>query len=126
MIVVEINEHVAALLLPGFDAPRPFGQRIRAIMSLITAAGSVAADIDEGGGPLPWCRRVVMVGQAERDVPLGEESQDARLVPARVAEFEAVATLLREQLEERRQPVSVGLELRRQLKQDRSDLVAEQ
>ena len=83
-------------------------------------------DINEIGGALPRCRRIVMVRDAERDILFGEEAQDAWGVPARMPEFETVAALFRKQLEEGSKPVGVGFKIRRQLKQDGSGLVAEQ
>src|SRR5712671_923442 len=126
LVVVEINEHVAALFLPGLDAPSPVRKRVGAIASLVMAARSMSPDIDEIGGALPRCRRVVMVRNAQRDVLFGEKPQDAWGIPAGMPEFETVAAFFREQLEEASKPVGIGFEMRRQLKQDGSSLVAEQ
>jgi hypothetical protein len=66
-----------------------------------------------------------MIGQAQRDVLVGQHPQDARLIPARMTEFETVTPLPRQQLEEAGEAVRVGLKLRRELEQDRAGLAAE-
>ena len=85
----------------------------------------MAPDIDEIGGALPWRRRVVVIRNAKRDILIRQQPEDFRRVPARVPKLEAVPSSLRQQLEERCQPFGVGLELRRQLKQDRAGLLAQ-
>ena len=93
MIVVEIDEDVAALFFPGLDPPGPIRKRVCAITAFVVAARSMAPDIDEIGGALPWRRRIVMVRNAQRDVLFGEQPQDAWGVLAGVPEFKTVAAL---------------------------------
>jgi hypothetical protein len=93
LVVVEIDEYVAALLLPGLDMPGPIRKRIGAIVPFVTAARPMTSDIDEIGGALPGCRRIVMIRNAERDVLFCEQAQDARGIPAGMPEFETVAAL---------------------------------
>ena len=52
-----------------------------------------------------------MVRQAERDVVVAQQIENFVLVPARIAKLEGVAPLLRQQLEERGEPLAVGLKL---------------
>ena len=82
-------------------------------MVLVAALGSVPADVDEIGSALPGCRRVMMIGNAERYVLLSQQPEYRRLIPARMPEFEAVASLLREQFEEGGEAIGIGLEVRR-------------
>src|SRR3984893_14959581 len=95
-------------------------------MSLVTAARPVPSHIDKIGGAFPRCRRIVMMRQAERDILFGQQSQDARRVPARMMWCETVTTFLRKQFEERCETVGVGVKIRWQLKQDRPGLFTEQ
>ena len=113
LVIVEIDEHVASLPLPGPDATSPIGKRGLAIMVLVAALGSVPADVDEIGSALPGRRRVMMIGNAERYVLLSQQPEYRRLIPARMPEFEAVAALLREQFEEGGEAIGIGLEVRR-------------
>lgn len=66
------------------------------------------------------------VRNAERDILIGQQREDLWRVPARMTKLETVATPFRQQLEEGCQPLGIGLKLRRQLKQDRAGLVAQQ
>ena len=78
-------------------------------MPLVTATGSVAPDIDKIGGAPPWRRSVVMIRNAERDVLIGQQAEDFWRIPARMAKFETVAALVRQQLEKGRQTPGIGL-----------------
>src|SRR5258705_213519 len=101
-------------------------QRLGTVVTFIAATGTVTPDVNEIGRAFPRRRRVVMVGNAKRDILVGEQSEYLWHIPARVAKFEAVSTFLRQQLEERCQPFGIGLKLRRQLKQDRAGFLAKQ
>src|SRR5690242_536314 len=61
LVVVEIDENVAALLPPRPDSRRPFRKRLRAIMALVASARTMSADIDKIGGALPRRRRIMMI-----------------------------------------------------------------
>jgi hypothetical protein len=111
LVVVEINEYVAALPFPGFDALGPIAEHRGAIMAFVAAARSMSSDIDKIGGTLPGCRRVVMVRQAERDIVFRQQPQNARIIPTGMSKFETVAALPRKQLEERSQPIRIGLKM---------------
>src|SRR4051812_8049368 len=126
LVVIEIDIDLTTLLLPAPDSPAPVSQRVGTIMSLVTAAGAVASDVDKIGGAPPGRWGVVMIRNAERNVFIGQQPEDLRRVPARMTKFEAVAALVRQQPEKGRQPPGISLQLRRQLKQDRARLVAEQ
>src|ERR1700694_6034847 len=95
-------------------------------MPLVAAAGSVPSDVDEVSCALPRRRPIVMVGYAQGDVSFGQQPEYLRRVPAGMAEFETVAAFYREQLEKRREPVGIGVKLRRQLEQDRTGFVTQQ
>lgn len=47
LVVIEIDVDVAPSLVPGPDAASPVSQRVGTIMSLVTAAGTVASDVDK-------------------------------------------------------------------------------
>src|SRR4051794_34680189 len=64
LIIVEIDEDIAALLLPRADGFRPSLQRLGSVVALVAAARAVAAHIDKVGGAFPGRGRVVMIGQA--------------------------------------------------------------
>jgi len=86
----------------------------------------MAPDIDVASGGKPRCRRIMMIGNAQRDVVVTQQIQDIVLVPAWVTKFECVRPPGAKQLEERAQPLAILLELRRQLEQHRPRLVAQQ
>jgi hypothetical protein len=88
LIVVEINKYVVSLPLPGLDAPRPFRERVGTIMPLVVTPWAVAPDIDEVGSALPWRGGILVIRQAKRDIPLGQQFHNAGLVPAWGAEIQ--------------------------------------
>src|SRR5258707_2201287 len=94
-------------------------------MPLVASAGAVAPDIDEIGSALPWRRRVVMIGNAQRNILPRQQAQDVSRIPGGMAKLKAVAACLRQQVKEGFEPLGIGMEIRRELKQDRSGLVAE-
>ena len=100
LVVVEINEYVAALPFPGSDVSGPVVEDSGAIMAFVAAARSMSSDIDKIGGALPGGRRIVMVRQAERYVVFGQQPQNARIIPAGMPKFETVTALARKQFEE--------------------------
>src|SRR5262249_41176018 len=125
LIVVEKAEHVVALALPAADAECPLAQHVGAVAALVAATGTVRTQIGVPRRHLPWSRRMVVIGDAERDVTLAQQREDRVVVPARVAEIEHVAPPLRQHFQERGQPLAVHFELRRQLEQHRPGLAAE-
>lgn len=65
-----------------------------------------------------------MVRNAERNVVLREDSEDFGRVPTGVPELKDIAMVRREHADEILQPIWIGREIWRQLKQDRSRLGA--
>src|SRR5882757_60309 len=126
LVVVEIDKDIAPLPFPRAYSVAPLSQRLGTVVTFIAATGTVTPDVDEIGCAFPRRRRVVMVGNAKRDILVGEQSEYLWHIPARMAKFEAVSAFLRQQLEERCQPFGIGLKLRRQLKQDRAGFLAKQ
>src|SRR5689334_611778 len=119
LVIVEIDKDIAALFLPGSNACRPSGERLRAVVVLVPSSRAMPTDVDEVRGTFPWRRRVVMIGETKRDVMPGQQFHDGGLVPARMTKFEAVAALPRKQLDEGRKPLGICFEVWRQLKQNR-------
>src|SRR3954451_23230735 len=70
LVVVEIDEHVASLFFPRFDAFRPCDKRLLAIVAFVAALWSMTSDIHEVGSPAPRRRGVVVIGDAECDIAL--------------------------------------------------------
>src|SRR4051794_18818197 len=86
----------------------------------------MTADIHEACGGEPRRRSVMVIRNTQRGVMVAEQVEDIILVPARMAKLERIGPLGAEQLEERCKPLAVLLELRRQLKQDRSGFCTKQ
>src|SRR4051812_47613169 len=126
LVVVKINKDITPLLFPRADPMAPLSQRLGTVVTFIAPTRAMAPDVDEIGRAFPRRRRVVVVGNAKRDILVGEQSEYLWCIPARVAKFEAVSAFLRQQFEERCQPFGINLKLRRQLKQDRAGFLAKQ
>src|SRR6185437_3296707 len=86
----------------------------------------MSTNVNEVGGPLPRCRRIVMVGQAKRDIASRQQSKDDRLVPARMPKLETVTAPPGKKFEKLCKSFGICFEVRRQLKQNRARLVAQQ
>jgi hypothetical protein len=82
-------------------------------MTFVTAAGTVASNVNEIRGSLPRRGSVVMIRQTERDVLLRQHFQNARGVPTRIAEFKTVPPFIRQHFEKFFKPIGVRLEVRR-------------
>src|SRR5215831_13140499 len=80
LVVVEVHIDIVALLPPTFDLLGPLLQGRRRIVALVSSAGPVSPYVEKIRGTLPRCRRVMMVGQAERDVVVAKLSEDTRNV----------------------------------------------
>jgi hypothetical protein len=65
-----------------------------------------------------------MIRQAERNILVGQHFENPGDVPARIAEFKTVPALVRQHLEKFAEPISVRLEVRRELKKDGTDLAS--
>ena len=121
LVVVEIDEHRAALAPPFDDVTRPGAQGLVGIVILVAAVGSVPAHIDVTRGHLPWRRRIVVIGKTKGNVMRAQELVNVLVVPALVAKLEGVGIAAREHAKERRQPFAVLGKLRRKLEQDHAD-----
>jgi len=126
LVVVEVGVDLPALPVPREDVLGPVSERGVVVVPAIAPGRSVPTHVDVAGGRDPRRRRGYVVGNAECDVLLAQEIEDAVLVPPAIAEFERVAVPLVEPLQEGRQPLAVGLHLRRQLEQHRPELLTEQ
>jgi hypothetical protein len=63
--------------------------------------------IDEVGGAFPWRWRIVVVGNAERYVPIGQILESVWRKPTRMSEFKAVSPPLWKERQESTQPTCV-------------------
>src|SRR5437868_5811374 len=79
----------------------------------------------------PRCRRddgrgeVRLLDNAERNVALTQGAEHVVVEPALVTKFDRVATIGRQRLEKRAQPVDVFFEIRWKLKEDRPQAAGE-
>src|SRR2546423_566154 len=94
-------------------------------MTFVLSSRAMASDVDEIRGALPRRWRVLVVGDAKGNIFGRQQSKNTRRVPARVTKLESIAPLRAEHLEKGCQTFVVQLELRRQLKQHRACLVAQ-
>src|ERR1700712_125213 len=92
LVVIEEYEHVVPLCFPRPDALGPCRQGIFRVVPFISPTGTMTSDIDKVRRPFPGCRRVMMVGDAQRDVLLREKAHDGRRIPAGMAKLETVAS----------------------------------
>src|ERR1700760_3926191 len=95
-------------------------------MPFVASTRTMSANVDEIGGTLPRRRRVVMIRQAKRDVSLRQQPKDVRPIPARMPKFKTVMAPFREQLEKGCKSFGISLEIRRELEQHGTRLVAQQ
>src|SRR4051794_7493439 len=61
LIVIEIDENIAALFVPARNAFGPVLKNLGAIMALVSPAGSMAPHIDKIGRAFPRRRGVMVV-----------------------------------------------------------------
>ena len=90
LIVVEVNEHRAALSLPLDDMVRPGAQGLVGVVVFVAAVGPVSAQIDMTCSYLPRRGRIMMIGKAQCDVMRAQELVNIVVVPALVAKLEGV------------------------------------
>jgi hypothetical protein len=118
LVVIKIDENGAAPLLPLRDLARPMAQRPVRVVIAVASAGSMTPDIDMARRYFPWRWRIVMIGQAERNIAPVKELENIIVIPTLVTKFESVGIARGQHLEECIEPVAVLRELGRQLKQD--------
>ncbi|GEC55150.1 hypothetical protein BLN97_43470 [Bradyrhizobium elkanii] len=68
LVIVEIDINIAATPIPTADMLGPFGELGRFVTSAVASARTMAANVDKICSPLPRRWRIVMIGDAERDV----------------------------------------------------------
>src|SRR5215212_3657205 len=122
MIVIEVDEAV----LPGrpeLGKPaRPGGQRDVTVGRPWPGATLMEAEIRPVRRPPDRAEDAAPIGQAQSGAVILEQRPDVVREPALVAELDSDPELRREPLEGAGQALAVGLELRRQLDQDRAEL----
>ena len=91
-------------------------------MSLVSAARAMTTQIDEVRGAFPRGGGIVVIGNTERYVSIGQHAKNVWRIPAGMAEFKAVSAVLRKKCQEGAKPPGVRREVRRQLKKNRPDL----
>src|SRR5437763_17193887 len=87
VIVIEIHEYGAPLSLPFGDMARPDGERSVGIIVPVATSRTMSAYINVVGRELPWRWRVMMIGQAKRDVVRAQKPENVIVVPALVAKL---------------------------------------
>ena len=125
LIVVKIDIHMSPLALPALHAPAPLAQSCIGIVAAIAPVGTMTAHIYVTGSCDPRCRCLMMICEAQRDIMRGKQIENAVVVPGCVAAFEGIAPPRRQHLEEARQAITISLEARRQLEQDRPEFGSE-
>jgi hypothetical protein len=123
LVIVEIGINVTKVPLPCPDRLPPGGKRCSRVATFVSAARATATQINEVSGAFPWGWRIVVIANTERDVSVAQHAKNVRRVPARMAEFKAVAAPFRKKCQERAEPARVCLEIWRQLKQDRPGFI---
>ena len=115
MVIVEVDINVAKVPVPRLDRLAPGRKGSSRVATFVSAARAMATQIDEVGGAFPWRWRIMVVGNAERDVSIGQNSKNVCRVPTGMTEFKAVSAPLRKEFQESTEPACVGREIRRQL-----------
>ena len=90
----------------------------------VPALRPMSAQIDEVSSAFPWRGRVVVIGNTERYVSIRQRAKNSRRIPTGMTELKAVLAALRKKCQEGSEPACVRYEVRRQLKEDWSRLVA--
>jgi hypothetical protein len=89
-----------------------------------TGRQGMTTQIDEVRSAFPRGWRIVVIGNTERYVSIGQHAKNVWRIPAGMTEFKAVSAVLRKERQEGAKPACVRREIRRQLKKNRPDLVA--
>src|SRR5215207_5547476 len=124
-VVIEEAPHVFAFAAPSAEVARPGGERRVGVVAMVAPGWSMSADVDPARRDLPGGGRGGVIGQAQRGVVLAQQFEDRLRVPARMAELEGVAPGWVQHLEEGSEALPVYLHLGRELKKNRTDLVAQ-
>src|SRR2546421_509354 len=122
-VVVEVDEDVAARPLPVENALGPGLESAPAVSD--AAPGQVHPDIGEVAGDLEPLGHLRMVGNAERDPMPLQEFTDIGYQPRVVPELERIAQCGRKHLHESFQPLQIAVKVRLELKEDRTQLLAQ-
>ena len=123
LVIVEVDIDVAKLPMPRLDRLAQGGKGSSRVATFVSAARAMASKIDEVSGAFPWRWRIMVVGNAERYVSIGQDSQNIWRIPTGMTEFKAVSAPLRKECQESTEPARVCCEVRRELKQNWTDLV---
>ena len=84
----------------------------------------MSAQIDEVSSAFPWRGRIMVIGNTERYVSVRQHAKNVWRIPTGMTEFKAVSAALRKKCQEGAEPACVRREVRRQLKENWSRLVA--
>lgn len=125
LIIVEIHIRVSPATSPQINVPRPVGQRRVGVMPLVSTAGTVRADVNEGGRHLPGRGGVMMIRNAQRHTVAPKEAVYGLAIPALVPELEGVATAPIEHVHEVAEARLIDREIRRELEEDRAAVRSE-
>ena len=71
-------------------------------MTLVPSARTMTAKIDEVRRPLPRCPRVMVIGNAKRNVFVCEDTHDTWRIPTKMPKLEAVTSIRRQHSEKGR------------------------
>jgi hypothetical protein len=85
----------------------------------------MSAQIDEVSSAFPGGGRIMVIGDTQRYVSIGQHAKNIWRIPTGMTEFKAVSAVLRKKCQEGAKPPCVRREVRRQLKKNRPDLVTE-
>ena len=113
LVIVEVDINVAKVPVPRLDRLAPGRKGSSRVSTFVSAARAMATQIDEVSGAFPWRWRIMVVGNAERYVSIGQNSKNVCRVPTGMTEFKAVSAR-RFRIHRRNQPieaerVSLGL-----------------
>src|SRR5579871_3975677 len=123
LVVIKVDVNVSASCTPRPYLASPIGKCALRIVAFVAPSRTMTAYVNEIGSPPPWRRRIMVIGQAKRNIAFGQHLQNFRRVPTRIAKFKAVAPFVRQHLEEVAKPLRIGLEVQWKLKKDRTDFI---
>src|SRR6266478_1812264 len=128
--VDEVEEDVASLRRPAFRPLGPVVEGVGVVTGGLVLGAAAQPEVQEIGGRFGEFRVVRIVDPGQRDAVLAQEVGEGGRIKAAVAGFDDVAQppsvdLARQELEERRQIGGVELLGRRELPEDRPELVTQ-
>ena len=86
----KLDVNVAKVRVPRLDRLAPGRKGSSRVATFVSAARAMATQINEVCGAFPWRWRIMVVGNAERYVSIGQNSKNVCRVPTGMTEFSCI------------------------------------